>query len=62
MCPGGLDTIGACAVCFDPGNEPNVVPDAEVIENMNAGGKQYFPICGGYFGKVCWSRLAPTVH
>ena len=60
MYPSDIDTFGACTVCFDPGNEPNVVPGAEVIDNMNAGVKQYFTICGGYFGKFFLVKTCTT--
>ena len=50
MCPGGLGTIDACAMCYDPGSEADIMSNVEVVEKINTRGYKLLPICRDCFG------------
>lgn len=46
---GNIGTDVVFDVCYDQVNEANNVPNAEVVNKMNTGGKQFLPIRRGCF-------------
>ena len=54
---GRLDTINMYDVCYNLGQEADIVSETELIVKMNTQEKQFLPICRDYFGRGIFIQI-----